>query len=134
MMRTPRIASLQIRQCIRQIRPPQRRRSLHTVVPLPYETLEPQVNGVYPLYSPEGFNIAWTERQNFLIHQVNKLTQGTNLDWQSSNIGTALAHEELFNLIVLSANEPDMSPLFNVASSAWNNAFFMMGIVTSTPL
>jgi hypothetical protein len=47
----------------------------------------------------------------------------------SSNIGTALAHEELFNLIVLSANEPDMSPLFNVASSAWNNAFFMMGIV-----
>ena len=102
---------------------------LHTVVPLPYEIIEPQVNGVYPLYSPQGFNIAWTERQNFLIQQVNRLTQGTISHGNASNVGTALAHEELFNLIVLSANEPDMSPLFNVASSAWNNAFFMMGIV-----
>jgi len=43
--------------------------------------------------------------------------------------GTAIAHEELFNLIHLSAQQPDMAPLFNFASSAWNNAFFFSGIV-----
>jgi len=43
--------------------------------------------------------------------------------------GTAIAHEELFNLIQLSAQQPDMAPLFNYASSAWNNAFFFSGIV-----
>ena len=45
------------------------------------------------------------------------------------DIGTAIAHEELFNLVVISARQPDMAPLFNAASSAWNNAFFFMGIV-----
>lgn len=46
------------------------------------------------------------------------------------DVGTAIAHEDLFNLVVLSARQPDMAPLFNAASSAWNNAFFFMGIVT----
>jgi hypothetical protein len=45
------------------------------------------------------------------------------------DIGTAIAHEELFNIVVISARQPDMAPLFNAASSAWNNAFFFMGIV-----
>jgi hypothetical protein len=47
--------------------------------------------------------------------------------------GTAIAHEELFNLIHLSAQQPDMAPLFNFSSSAWNNAFFFSGLVYSTP-
>jgi hypothetical protein len=46
------------------------------------------------------------------------------------NVGTAIAHEDLFNLVFLSAQQPDMAPLFNYASSAWNNAFFFMGIVS----
>ena len=47
------------------------------------------------------------------------------------DIGTAIAHEDLFNLVIISARQPDMAPLFNAASSAWNNAFFFMGIVSN---
>ena len=48
-----------------------------------------------------------------------------------NGVGTAIAHEELFNLIVLTYKQPEMAPLFNAASSAWNNAFFFTGIVLS---
>jgi hypothetical protein len=71
-----RTASIRLGQCIRQITPLQQKRSLHMVLKLPYENLEPHVNGIYPLYSKEGFNIAWTERQHSLIEQVNRITQG----------------------------------------------------------
>ena len=46
------------------------------VVKLPYEDIHPEVNGIYPLYSKEGFHVAWTERQTGLIEQVNRITQG----------------------------------------------------------
>ena len=46
------------------------------VLKLPYENLQPDINGIYPVYSKEGFRIAWTERQTSLIEQVNKITQG----------------------------------------------------------
>jgi hypothetical protein len=72
----PRTASIRLGQCIRQTKPLRQRRLLHMVLKLPYENLEPHVNGIYPLYSKEGFNIAWTERQHSLIEQVNKITQG----------------------------------------------------------
>ena len=52
------------------------RRWLHKVIKLPYEDLEPSVNGIYPLYSKEGFHLAWTERQESLINEVNRITQG----------------------------------------------------------
>lgn len=78
-MLIPRTTLIRLRQCIRQTTPILQRRSLHMVLKLPYENLEPQVNGIYPLYSKEGFHIAWTERQNSLIEQVNKITQGTEL-------------------------------------------------------
>ena len=44
-------------------------------------------------------------------------------------LGTAIAHEDLFNLTVLSAKQPELAALFNCASGAWNNAFFFMGMV-----
>lgn len=65
-----------VRHCIRQPKVQRAKRSLHTVLKLPYEGLEPSVNGIYPLYSPEGFEVAWTQRQTSLIEQVNRITQG----------------------------------------------------------
>ena len=57
------------------------------------------------------------------------------LTWKHGfNVGTAIAHEDLFNLVVLTAQQPDMAPLFNYSSSAWNNAFFFMGIVSPQKL
>ncbi len=76
MMWAPRTASIRLGQCIRQTQPLRQRRSLHMVVKLPYENLHPEVNGIYPLYSKEGFHVAWTERQTGLIEQVNRITQG----------------------------------------------------------
>ena len=131
-MLNPRVASIPLRQCLRQARIPRQKKCLHTVLKLPYENLEPSVNGIYPVYSKEGFQIAWTERQSSLIDQVNRITQGTSHAMRAK-IGTAIAHEDLFNLVVLSAKQPDMAPLFNYASSAWNNAFFFTGIVRILP-
>jgi len=48
-------------------------------VKLPYESHEPHVNGIYPLYSKEAFKLAWTDYQGSLIEQVNRLTSGTYL-------------------------------------------------------
>lgn len=74
-MWTSRAASLRIGQCLRTTASRQKR-SLHTVLKLPYENLEPSVNGIYPLFSAEGFRAAWTERQEYLVSQVNRITQG----------------------------------------------------------
>jgi len=48
-------------------------------------------------------------------------------------VGTAVAHETLFDLVILSARQPDMASLFNAASAAWNNAFFFTGLVSLQP-
>ena len=52
------------------------RRSLHMVLKLPYENFQPEINGIYPIYSNTGFHVAWTERQASLIEQVNTIIQG----------------------------------------------------------
>jgi hypothetical protein len=75
----PRTTSIRFGKCIRQCQVLRQRRSLHAVMKLPYEDLNPSVNGLYPLYSKEGFNMAWTERQKSLIDQVNRITHGTNI-------------------------------------------------------
>ena len=129
----PRAASTQLGQCIRRVKPLQLNRSLHKVVPLPYERHKPEVKGLYPLYSKEGFNLAWTEHQTSLIEQVNRLTEGTMNSRIHMNVGTAIEHEDLFNILVLSAKQSDMAPLFNAASSAWNNAFFFFGVLSPVP-
>ena len=78
MMLGPRsVSRIRLGECIRRAKPPPLKRSLHKVVKLPYENREPQVNGLYPLYSKEAFNLAWTEYQGSLIEQVNRLTSGT---------------------------------------------------------
>jgi hypothetical protein len=63
--------------CVHPAKMIRQRAQLHTVMKLPYEHLEPEVNGLYPVYSAEGFKVAWTERQKSLINEVNYLTQGT---------------------------------------------------------
>jgi hypothetical protein len=75
-MWTPRTVSIRLGQCIRKTKLLREKRSLHTVLKLPYETLEPAKNGLYPLYSAEGFRVAWIERQKYLIEQVNRITTG----------------------------------------------------------
>lgn len=52
-----------------------------------------------------------------------------NLEVIVLTLGTAIAHEDLFNLVILSSQQLDMAPLFNAASAAWNNAFFFTGLV-----
>ena len=79
MMLRPQTGSIRLGQCIRQVKLPPLKRSLHKVVKLPYENCAPHVNGIYPLYSKEAFKLAWTEYQGSLIEQVNRLTSGTYL-------------------------------------------------------
>jgi superoxide dismutase len=57
--------------------PFRQRRSLHKVLTLPYEEFKPEKNGIYPLYSREGFAMAWHQKQADLINTVNRITTGT---------------------------------------------------------
>jgi hypothetical protein len=78
MLSTPRSASIRIGGCIRrQIAPFRQRRSLHKVLTLPYAEFAPEQNGIYPLYSREGFAVAWQQKQTDLINTVNRITAGT---------------------------------------------------------
>ena len=124
-----RTASTRLGPCKQQVELLRPKRLLHQVVKLPYEKYGPHANGIYPLYSKQAFNIAWTEYQTSLIEQVNRLTKGTKHPITTLNVATAIEHEDLFNIVVLSAKQAEMGPLFNAASSAWNNAFFFFGIV-----
>jgi hypothetical protein len=76
------------------------------------------------VFEPHGQN----DRSISSIKSIASLRVGQTL-YVMLIIGTGIAHEDLFNLVTLSAQQPDMAPLFNYASSAWNNAFFFMGIV-----
>ena len=81
MLWTPRAASIRIGRCIRwQTEPFRQRRSLHKVLTLPYAEFDPAENGIYPLYSKEGFAVAWQQKQADLIDTVNRITGGTGLD------------------------------------------------------
>ncbi|KAK2810710.1 hypothetical protein FQN50_002753 [Emmonsiellopsis sp. PD_5] len=72
-----------------------------------------QEKGVPDLLSPQGFDIAWTQYQSFLVQKLNLLTAGT--PDESSTPGT---------LLIKYARDASMASIFNYASMAHNNHFF----------
>ena len=85
MLSIPRAVPIRIGRCIRtQVEPSRQRRLLHKVLTLPYAQFKPEENGIYPLYSKEGFQVAWTEKQTDLINTVNRVTTGTHSQLRES--------------------------------------------------
>ncbi|KAF9202591.1 hypothetical protein BGZ49_007264 [Haplosporangium sp. Z 27] len=93
------------------------RARLHTVPELPY-TVEA---GVTPLLSPSALKIIYSDHQVGLIDRLNELIAGTSYE------------DKLFYEVLMdSASSLNETQIFNNASQAWNNDFFLRSL-SSTP-
>ncbi|PVI00288.1 manganese and iron superoxide dismutase [Periconia macrospinosa] len=86
-----------------------------------------QKNGIPGLLSPKAFDIAFTQYHQHLVNELNSVTTGTPYENQTPE-----------SLAVEFARDPNRAYLFNLASNAYNNAFFFNGIntdpnITSVP-
>ncbi|KAK7205161.1 Manganese/iron superoxide dismutase [Myxozyma melibiosi] len=70
-------------------------------------------NGIEPLYSAKGFDLAWTKYQEYLCNELTKATAGTKYDGISP-----------FDTLLATARYPEETVLFNWSSLAHNNHFF----------
>ncbi|CAG8712896.1 3389_t:CDS:2, partial [Funneliformis caledonium] len=84
-------------------------RNMHCLQPLPY----PIDKGLEPLFSPETLQSLF-DYQGFLINNLNKLTNETV--FQDCTI---------FEIIDKTAQVSEHALIFNHASQAWNNDFFL---------
>ncbi|ORZ23881.1 Manganese/iron superoxide dismutase [Lobosporangium transversale] len=90
---------------------------LHAVPSLPYEVSA----GVKPLLSPAALNIIYTDHQTGLVNRLNELIAGTPYE------------DKLFYEVLMdSARSLNETQIFNNASQAWNNDFFLRSL-SSTP-
>ncbi|KAK3824561.1 MAG: Manganese/iron superoxide dismutase [Benniella sp.] len=90
---------------------------LHTVPLLPY-TVEA---GVAPLLSPTALKIIYSDHQTSLVDRVNELI-----------IGTPYEEKAFYEVLIDSARSLNEVQIFNNASQAWNNDFFLRSL-SSTP-
>ncbi|KAG0322528.1 hypothetical protein BGZ99_003284 [Dissophora globulifera] len=89
---------------------------LHTVPDLPYNPR----SGVAPLFSPAALKTIYTDHQAGLIDRLNELIAGTPYE-------DKLYHE----VIMDSARSLNEVQIFNNASQAWNNDFFLQSLSAS---
>ncbi|KAF2158716.1 hypothetical protein M409DRAFT_71507 [Zasmidium cellare ATCC 36951] len=75
--------------------------------------------GIPGLFSPKGYDVAWTQYQEVLLSKLRELTSGT-----------PDAHAEVKDLVIRYARDPMNASLFNHASAAFNNHFFFQTLST----
>ncbi|KAF9279055.1 hypothetical protein BGZ68_008153 [Mortierella alpina] len=91
---------------------------LHTVPELPYTVSA----GVKPLLSPTALKVIYSDHQTGLVNRLNELIAGTPYD------------DKLFYEVLMdSARSLNETQIFNNASQAWNNDFFLRSL-SSTPV
>ncbi|ORY65889.1 Manganese/iron superoxide dismutase [Pseudomassariella vexata] len=83
-------------------------------IPVPVSGLTGAANGIPGLFSRESFHLLWTEYQTFVIERLNQLI-----------VGTQYEHMEPLRILKQTAREPSLAPVFNYASMAHNNHFFV---------
>ncbi|KAF9968954.1 hypothetical protein BGZ73_008968 [Actinomortierella ambigua] len=89
---------------------------LHAVPELPYKVQE----GVKPLLSTEALRIVYGEHQTDLINRLNRLITGTPYE-----------SKMYYEVIMDSAASATDAQIFNNASQAWNNDFFLRSLSPS---
>lgn len=94
-------------------------RSLYTVPSLDRHN-QLVANGVPGLFSQQGFQKAFSDKQAQLINELNASTAGTGYEGQ-----------DIKSLVIELARDPTRAYLFNLASMAFNNHFFFRGINTN---
>ncbi|EEB09576.1 ribosomal protein subunit S26 [Schizosaccharomyces japonicus yFS275] len=73
-----------------------------------------------PLFSKEGYNLAWTSHQSQVIKALNDRTKGTDMEDQS-----------VFKILLRTASLPEQAATFQYASQAFNNHFFFQSLSAS---
>ncbi|KAK3053116.1 hypothetical protein LTR09_005742 [Extremus antarcticus] len=96
------------------------RRKLHNVPDLAQYDDSFKRNGVPGLWSPIGFQIAWTQYQHMVVRKLNELTSGEPYE-----------NAQPKDLAIQFARDPSAASLFNHASAAHNNHQFLKGLSTS---
>ncbi|KAG0227917.1 hypothetical protein BGW42_002516 [Actinomortierella wolfii] len=86
---------------------------LHSVPELPYKVQE----GVKPLLSAEALKIVYSDHQTDLINRLNRLIAGTPYE-----------SKMYYEVIMDSAASATEAQIFNNASQAWNNDFFLRSL------
>ncbi|KAL8908766.1 MAG: hypothetical protein Q9207_000623 [Kuettlingeria erythrocarpa] len=92
--------------------PKTQRRQKHEVPLLTHGRLFEE-QGIPGVLSPEAYDIAWTDYQQFLVTKLNNLTANS----REENTPTK-------DLLLRYARDPNHAALFNYASAAHNNHFF----------
>ncbi|CCD24358.1 mitochondrial 37S ribosomal protein mS42 NDAI_0D00440 [Naumovozyma dairenensis CBS 421] len=95
------------------------RRSIHTIPKLNNIT-QLQTVGIPQILSAKGFNIIWTQTQDYLCKKLTMNTMGTEME---SNYP--------FHIVLKTSKDPMMSHVFNYASGVHNNHLFIENILPS---
>ncbi|KAG0263463.1 hypothetical protein BG011_008756 [Mortierella polycephala] len=86
---------------------------LHAVPQLPYTVN----SGVAPLLSPAALKIIYEDQQTGLVNRLNELIAGTPYE-----------EKAFYEVIMDSARSLNEAQIFNNASQAWNNDFFLRSL------
>ncbi|RIB11881.1 Manganese/iron superoxide dismutase [Gigaspora rosea] len=87
-------------------------RQFHSVVPLPYAI----GNGIQPLFTEKSLK-ELIDYQYTLVDNLNKLTSDSEF-----------SDYTIYEIITKTAQDPSKALIFNYASQAWNNDFFLQGL------
>ncbi|CAG8689544.1 20343_t:CDS:2, partial [Gigaspora margarita] len=87
-------------------------RQFHSVVPLPYAI----GNGIQPLFTEKSLKELIDYQYN-LVDNLNKLTSDSEF-----------SDYTIYEIITKTAQDPSKALIFNYASQAWNNDFFLQGL------
>lgn len=84
--------------------------------------------------SPAGFDLAWTQYQEYLVTTLNQMTYGmgiAQLVKQNSDVpqGTPDDSSKVKDLTIKYARDAHKATLFNYASMAYNNHFMFSTLV-----
>lgn len=77
-------------------------------------------DGVPGLFDPEGYRLAWTDYQAMLVQRLNEMLAGEPEEYTETK-----------SIVLKFARDPMNASLFNHASMAHNNHFFMDALSTS---
>ncbi|CAN8099447.1 unnamed protein product [Discula destructiva] len=79
-----------------------------------------QSEGVHKLYTPVGFQFAWTDYQAWCIHMLNQ-----------EIAGTPLQDKKPYDIALITSREAHLAAIFNYASMAHNNHFYFDSIASN---
>ncbi|KAL8843519.1 MAG: hypothetical protein Q9170_000023 [Blastenia crenularia] len=99
--------------------------------------------GIPDVLSPDGYNIAWRDYQQFLVDKLNQLTarmynlNSFNVAHNITDINRVIIETREENtptkdLLLKYARDPGHAALFNYASAAHNNHFFFSTLIDSS--